>query len=226
MASRNAPDDLKFNLAVALPYELRVEDFRLAMQDAYDFFYDVNEFLEKKGLGRLDDMLRPAAMSGVLSDMLTSSLARHARALTGNRWHNGHPDLVVRGLYAKNSVEAGEQGVEVKATRNPGGAVDTHGAREQWMCVFVYAVDGESEPATARRPMRFTEVYIAKVTTEDFRSNARRGDIGTRTATLHREGLKKLRHGWIYLDRPPVGKSGQSTLSAARRGKASLPRAK
>ena len=64
MASRNAPDDLKFNLAVALPYELRVEDFRLAMQDAYDFFYDVNEFLEKKGLGRLDDMLRPAAMSG------------------------------------------------------------------------------------------------------------------------------------------------------------------
>jgi hypothetical protein len=47
----------------------------MAMQDVYDFFYDVNLGLIERGLHRLDDMLRPAIMSGVLSEMLTASLA-------------------------------------------------------------------------------------------------------------------------------------------------------
>jgi len=69
----------------------------MAMQDVYDFFYDVNCGLTERGLQRLDDMLRPAIMSGVLSDMLTASLAKHSRSLTVNLYHNGHPDLVVAG---------------------------------------------------------------------------------------------------------------------------------
>ena len=48
------------------------------MQDVYDFFFDVNRFLIDKGLGRLEDTLRKAILSGVLSDMLTASLAAHA----------------------------------------------------------------------------------------------------------------------------------------------------
>ena len=119
-------DLTKLNPNAELPYQLRLEDFVDAAHDAYDFFYDVNTFLDKRGLQRLDDMLRPAAMSGVLSDTLTESLARHSRALVVNGWHNGHPDLVLRGKYAKNAVEAGEFGVEVKSTRKRGGAVDTH----------------------------------------------------------------------------------------------------
>ena len=65
------------------------------------------------------------------------------------------------------------------------------------MCVFVYDVDNETEPATNRRPMAFTEIYLGHVTVEDFRKNAR-GELGTRTATLHREGIAKLRESWIY----------------------------
>lgn len=45
--------------------------------------------------------------------------------------------------------------------------------------------------------MGFTEVYLAHVTTDDFRRNPR-GELGTRTATLHKEGVKKLRESWIY----------------------------
>lgn len=71
---RNVVDMTKFNKGVYLPYELRLKDFEIAMQDIYDFFYDVNAHLGKKGLQRLDDMLRPAIMSGVLSDMLTANL--------------------------------------------------------------------------------------------------------------------------------------------------------
>ncbi len=194
---RNTVDLTKFNRDVVLPYELRPQDFQMAMQDVYDFFYDVNSLLAAKGLQRLDDMLRPAIMSGVLSDMLTASLAKHSRVLRENRYFNGHPDLIVQGVYSGNTVKAGTEGVEVKATRKTGGAVDTHGARDQWMCVFVYDVDTESEPAVTRQPMVFTEVYLGQVTIEDFRRNPR-GELGTRTATLHKAGIQKLRANWIY----------------------------
>jgi hypothetical protein len=108
-----------------------LKDFEMAMQDVYDFFYDVNLGLIERGLQRLDDMLRPAIMSGVLSDMLTASLAKHSRSLTVNLYHNGHPDLVVNGIYPDNKVRAGSECVEIKATRKAGGAVDTHGAHDQ-----------------------------------------------------------------------------------------------
>ena len=190
-------DKSAFNSAPTLPFELRVSDFDVAMQDVYDFFDDVNALLSGRGLHRLDDMMRPAALSGMISDMITASLAKFSRALVENRHFNGHPDLIVRGKYANDAVSSGTEGVEIKSTRKPGGAVDTHGARAQWMCVFVYTVDNSTEPASAREPMKFTEVYLAQVEEADFRSNAR-STLGTRTATLHAEGVKKLRQSWIY----------------------------
>ena len=60
-----------FNSEATLPFNLRLDDFRVAMQDVYDFLHDTNTFLVTKGLSRLDDTLRPANMSGFLSDMLT-----------------------------------------------------------------------------------------------------------------------------------------------------------
>lgn len=189
-----------FNPEIELPYELRLADFEIAMQDVYDFFFDVNSMFAAKGLPRLEEVLRPANMSGTISDMMTASMASHSRVLCQNNYHNGHPDLIVRGRYELDSVKAGEHGVEIKTTRKPGGAVDTHGARAQWMCVFVYQIDDRTEPAADRHATRFTEVYLARVTPEDFRRNER-GDLGTRTATLHAEGVKKLRDNWVYLAR-------------------------
>lgn len=197
MAKRASVDRLAFNREATLPYGLRVSDFEVAMQDVYDFFSDVNDLLSAKGLHRLDDMLRPAAMSGMVSDMITASLAKFSRSLVENRHFNGHPDLIMRGQYVNDAVPSGSEGVEIKSTRKVGGAVDTHGAREQWMCVFVYEVDNATEPASSREPMRFTEVYIGHVTEADFRSNSR-GTLGTRTATLHAEGIAKLRKSWVY----------------------------
>jgi hypothetical protein len=190
----------KFNSMAQLPFELRLKDFEIAMQDVYDFLSDVNGLLLAKGLHRMDDMMRPAAMSGMISDMLTASMAKHARSLVENGHFNGHPDLVLQGKYPKNSVASGTEGVEIKSTRKRGGAVDTHGARDQWMCVFVYETDQETEPAAARTPMRFVEVYLGHVERTDFRSNSR-GELGTKTATLSASGIKKLRTNWIYLDR-------------------------
>lgn len=65
------------------------------------------------------------------------------------------------------------------------------------MCVFVYEVNNATEPARDRKPMSFTEIYLGQVTVDDFRRNAR-GELGTRTATLHAAGIAKLRQSWIY----------------------------
>jgi hypothetical protein len=197
MQTREKVNQSRFNPEAFFPYSLRRDDFQIAMEDVYDFFFDVNTFFLERGLPRLDDLLRPANMSGLLSDMLTASIAKHSRTLAQNCYHNGHPDLVLQGKYPNNCAKAGDEGVEIKTTRKKGGAVDTHGGRNQWMCVFVYEADNASEPAQNRRAMRFTELYLSKVGVEDFRKNAR-GELGTRTATLDREGIKELRSNWVY----------------------------
>ena len=188
------------------------------MQDVYDFFFDVNSHLIARGLERLDDTLRPAIMSGVLSDMLTASLAKHSRVLTENNYFNGHPDLVVQGLYPNNAVKAGDQGVEIKTTRKKGGAVDTHGARDQWMWVFVYTVDHDTEPAIDRAPMTFTEIYLAQVTTEDFRRKPAR-----RTGHTNRDAAPpRRRQAAGELAVPRVSYPVSATGSCAKAGIASV----
>jgi hypothetical protein len=58
-------------------------------------------------------------------------------------------------------------------------------------------MDKETEPAVNRRPMKFTEIYLGLVTSGDFRKNSR-GELGTRTATLDKVGIAKLRQNWVY----------------------------
>jgi hypothetical protein len=114
-----------------------------------------------------------------------------------NEYFNGHPDLIVQGRYSNNRVKAGTDGVEIKTTKKVGGAVDMHGARNQCLCVFVYDVDKRTEPAIDRTAMTFTEIYLGQVSIADFRKNPR-GELGTRTATLNKEGIAKLRTFWVY----------------------------
>ncbi len=41
-----------------MPYSLRIADFEIAMQDVYDFLFDVNANLVGKGLRRMEDIWR------------------------------------------------------------------------------------------------------------------------------------------------------------------------
>ncbi len=101
-----------------------------------------------------------------------------------------------RGRYANDAVRAGEDGVEVKATKGRG-AVDTHGAREAWLCVFRYEVDSTTQPVVNRAPTRIIEIALAKLTLDDFRRNPR-GELGTRTASPNKQGMAKLRANRVY----------------------------
>lgn len=196
MAIIRATVDGGFNADAALPYELRLRDFEAAIQDVYDLLFDINAALAARGLRRLEETVRPAVFSGVLSDTTANSLARHSRVLTSNAFHNGHPDLVPEGVYPLDAVPSGSEGVEIKVTGGSG-AVDTHGARKGWVCVFRYKTDRVSEPANDRVATTVIEVLLAELELTDFRSNAR-GPLGTRTASPNRQGLDKLRANWVY----------------------------
>ncbi len=41
--TRNTVRQDCFNADATLPYALRLKDFEMAMQDIYDFFYDINK---------------------------------------------------------------------------------------------------------------------------------------------------------------------------------------
>jgi hypothetical protein len=125
---RPQPDPTKFNQQAVLPYELRLVDFELAMQDMYDLLSDINTAVVSRGLQRLEDTVRPQHFSEILSGALTASLARHSRVLTENRFQSGRPHLIPQGMYPNDAVRAGEHGVEVKATKGRDG-VETHGGR-------------------------------------------------------------------------------------------------
>src|SRR5436190_49297 len=210
---RNRPKPENFNRDANLAFQLRLEDFEIAIQDVYDLFYDVNTGLLEKGLERLDDFLRPAIMSGLLSDLLTASLSKHSRALTRNNYFNGHPDLVVKGIYPNDSIKAGTEGVEIKTTRKSGGAVDTHGARDQWMAVFVYESDNATEPARERAPAKVSSTVPSpsgNTARTIFRMNACgfRLGCGASARSCLRVGADAITspNGWSFEGRrnPPV----------------------
>jgi hypothetical protein len=206
-------DETRFNPDAHLPFELRTLDFRLAMQDAYDFLFDVNEALTRKGLPRLEESVRGAIFSGLLSELLSASVAKHSRSLVENSYPNGHPDLLRRGAYPNDMVQSGQEGVEVKVTRKRGGAVDVHGPRNQWMAVFVYELP---TPTDREAPLLFREIYLGQVGTAQFRRNPR-GELGTRTATLDAAGIAGLRRSWVYLDLAlPVGGRRRADNAAVR----------
>ena len=45
--------------------------------------------------------------------------------------------------------------------------------------------------------LRLKDFEMAMQDVYDFRKN-QRGELGTRTATLHRKGVEKLRQNWVY----------------------------
>lgn len=178
-----------------LPYGLQQRDFQNAMESLYDFFHSINSALMQRGIEWIENTVRAAAVSNMISDLTAAAMAKYSYGLVENQHHNGHPDLIPHGMYPNDSVKAGEEGVEIKSTR--GRVADTHGARNGWVCQFNYKVD--SEPIIAnRRPTIITFIYLAQVTEAHFRRNERLTERGTHTSTLDRSGLALLRQGVVY----------------------------
>jgi hypothetical protein len=188
-----------FNEELELPYALRLEMFAIAMDDIYEMLHNLNTGLASRGLLPLENSVRGAIYSGMLSDLLTEAMASHAIGLVKNGYKNGHPDLLPAGRFNEDSSQSAEEGVEIKVTKRASGAVDMHSDRRAWYCIFRYVADYKTEPVIDRKPTRFTNIWLARLNASHFRKNER-GPRGTRTATPHRKGVEHLRANWVYRD--------------------------
>lgn len=189
-----------FNRAADLPYGLRVAEVRAALEDVYDFLYNVNKFLTEKGWDRLEETLLGATFSGVISEMVVQSVSKQSTSLIRNQYHNGRPDLIPSGLYPSDSMLQAGEGVEVKASRHQGGW-QGHNVESGWIMIFQYQVDLETTPVEEREPTRFARVLIAQLDESDWSFSGRReGSRRTITASIRRSGKEKLLANALYLD--------------------------
>jgi|CXWL01.1.fsa_nt_gi hypothetical protein len=186
-----------FKHSVELPYGLRVAEVKAAIDEMYDFFYNVNGFLVGKGWERLEEMLQAAALSGLISELFVSAVSKQSTALVKNKWHNGRPDLIPTGHYAEDRCQRGDEGIEVKASKRDGNW-QGHNKEEGWLMLCQYSSDIDSEPEEVRQPLKVVRVLCAYLDEDDWSFSGRKeGSRRTPTATISKA---KLVAGVVYAD--------------------------
>lgn len=192
-----------FNPKATIPFGVSVEHVQRTMANFADFLRVVDTALVRKGMLRLEDMLMPANFSSMVGEFIAANLPRHSYGVVRNTYHNGHPDLLPSGKYAKDAAQhAGSDGIEIKASRYLKGW-QGHNAEDTWLMVFAFDSGRPSDQLQARpqKPFRFLAVYGAMLTKADWQF-AGRSAVSRRTitATVLPSGFEKMAKNWIYLN--------------------------
>ncbi len=189
-----------FNPRARWPYGLQQEHVRHAMEDFIDFLGFLNTQLHAKALPRLESFLMPANFSSIVGEFMVMRLAARCPTLVKNRYPNGHPDLLPRGVFPDDAAQYAHEGVEVKASRRAGGW-QGHNPEAVWLLVFHFAANAAGDEARGVPPMpfRFRAVYLARLEREDWNFSGRgAASRRTITASVNRQGMAKLRANWLY----------------------------
>lgn len=122
-----------------------------------------------------------------MSELVVEGISKRSVAVVKNRYHNGRPDLLPVGRYPDDAAHRGDEGIEVKASRNSG-AWQGHNVESGWLMVVQYTVDTETEPMEERRPTTIVRVLAAKLDEHDWGFSGR-SEISRRTPTASTSGL-------------------------------------
>ena len=190
-----------FNPSVILPYGCTVEHIQQAMNEFIGFLGFINQQLYTKGIQRFESMLMPANFSSMVGEFMNANIPKYCSTLAKNQYHNGHPDLVPKGLFSNDSVQHAEEGIEIKGSRYPKGW-QGHNPENAWLMVFVFdsnrPVDVSKDIKS--KPFRFLKVVGARLTKDDWKFSGRRlGSRRTITATVLPSGYNKMMANWIYI---------------------------
>lgn len=207
LASTPGPLDDTFNTRAELPYGLTIDHVRQSMEEFLDFLGFVNQQLNGRELQRLESMIMPANFSSIVGEFMGSNLPKQCPTLAKNGYHNGHPDILPKGMYLGDAAQHVPEGIEVKASRYLSGW-QGHNPEDIWLMVFVFE---SSRPSDASKeiqpaPFRFRRVVGAKLEQADW-TFAGRSETSRRTitATVNRGGFDKMIANWIY-ESPGSGK--------------------
>ena len=212
-----------FNPEADLPHSLTIEHIQSAMQDFLDFLGFINLALNSKQLSRLESMLMPANFSSLVGEFFITSIPKFTPSLVKNTYHNGHPDLIPAGMYAKDAIQYGHLGIEVKASRY-GRGWQGHNAEASWLLVLVYTASRANDESKyiLPAPFRFDAVYGAQLETPDWtfsgRSETSRRTI---TASVNLRGFAKMTGNWIYRRSSILEEVPEGALSDGHEGEGS-----
>lgn len=197
------PDPLNpngFNPNTQIPFGLRTDHIRAAMQEFLDFLGFVNTALLTKQIPRLEAFLMPANFSSMVGEFMNAAIPKYCFTLAKNTYHNGHPDLVPAGMFPRNAVQHHTVGIEIKGSRHTSGW-QGHNAEDCWLMVFVFDSNTARDALSdiAPRPFRFVAVYGAQLAKDDWNFSGRSGTSRrTITASVTRSGYNKMVSNWIY----------------------------
>lgn len=189
-----------FNPATVLPYGLTIEHVRLAMQDFTDFLGFINTQLRTRVIERLEVMLMPANFSSIVGEFMASGIPKHCPTLAKNQYHNGHPDMIPKGMFPNDAVQHAGEGIEIKGSRYLRGW-QGHNPEDTWLMVFVFDSSRPVDASKGVAPRRFKFVMVAgaRLTKADWlfagRSETSRRTI---TASVTRSGYEKMMGNYIY----------------------------
>lgn len=180
-----------------------------AINDLYAYLHALNKASIEYGYGRLEEILLRAAFSGLVSEVmvrsLAASLSNRVPGLTRNQYPNGHPDLIPRATYPGDAVQNGDEGVEVKAARNPT-SIQAHNTGENWYAVIEFSCDVDTLPLYDREPTTIRRVRVAYLQHTDWSFSGRSATSRrTPTASITKEGREKLDAGAVYIRGGPEG---------------------
>lgn len=181
-----------------LPFGLRVDEVRDALEQVYEFLHDLNTFMVSKGYGRLEEMILGNSLSGFISEMVVKNLGAASKSLARNTKVGGHPDLIPRGRYPDDSVLRADDGIEVKTSVQSGGW-QGHNPERSWILVVQYSVDVITQPIEERRPIEVLKVMCGLLEESDWSFSGRSGaSRRTPTASILQSGTLKLHRNYIY----------------------------
>lgn len=205
-----------FNARAVLPHGCTVEHVRLAMLEFVEFLKFINTQLRSNRYPRLESFLMPANFSSIVGEFMGAGIPRHCPTLARNQYHNGHPDLIPKGMYPRDSIQRGGDGIEVKASRYTRGW-QGHNPENVWLMVFVFDSNTSSHAVigVSPRPFRFIKVVGALLTMGDWKLSGRSATSRrTITASVTPSGFEKMETNWIYRDpTPPSRRRRQRRLA-------------
>ena len=196
-----------FNEQAYLPYGCTVAHLRKAMQDFLDFLGFINAQLNTKQLARLESFLMPANFSSMVGEFVIAAIPKYCPTLAKNTYHNGHPDLLPKGVFHGDALLHADQGIEIKASRYPKGW-QGHNAEAVFLTVFVFDSSRPTDVAKkiAPRPFAFRKVVGAQLATCDWKFSGRSATSRrTITASVTDTGFQKMEQNWMYRDHDFTG---------------------
>ena len=193
-------DPKGFNTNVNLPHGLTTKHLFGAMKSFTDFLGFINVQLYSKSIERLEVMLMPANFSSIVGEFMSSSIPKHCPTLVKNQYHNGHPDMIVKGQFNGDAVQHADEGIEIKASRYLK-SWQGHNPEDTWLMVFVFDSNRPVDvgKGVEPKPFKFLMVLGARLVKADWlfagRSATSRRTI---TASVTKTGYEKMMANWIY----------------------------